>query len=86
MILAKVRGLVMKDSIVHKEFEGNKTSYRQILLFQPETDSKELLEIKDVNDGFKVELNKYAEIPVTLNPWRNNKGQSGLSVKHFFEV
>lgn len=82
-MIANVKGIVMNDFVKETEFEGVKKQTRVIYLFQKDAESRELVEIKDIPETFKCDLNKEAVIPCDIKHWRNPKGQSGISIKFF---
>lgn len=82
-MLAILEGKLMNDYVDEKVYDGVKKTTRIFHLHQKDSNSRELVEIKDVDFSVKAELGKEISILCEIRPWRNDRGQSGISIKQF---
>lgn len=82
-MLAIIQGELKNDFVDEKVYDGLKKTTRIFHIYQKDTNSRELVEIKDIDFSVKADLGKEISVLCEIRPWKNERGQSGISVKQF---
>lgn len=85
-MLAIIKGIVMNDFVKESVFDGVKSESRIVQIYQKGSDDKELVEVKEVPEAIKFKDMENVTLPVTIKSWRNERKQSGVTVKYFKEA